>query len=462
MRAANVVVLALLVSACGGNEPPPQTPPTAPQPTAVTPPPATTPAPAMTSKNDAPTTAPAEEAPKEAAKDEVPPPADAPPPASDADKQDDTKAANAFALKMMVRAGKNAKSGNLMVSGTSLRQAFGAAYVGANGTTKTEMATAFGFPDDAKKAASAARAEIDGWQKAKGQGAELSVANRIWVEKTMPVNPKYAAMVAWAFGAPATNLDFKGAADESRRTVNTWVAEQTKDKIKDLLPEGAVGASTRAIITNAIYFKGKWFTPFPKGETRDEPFKVDPKKSANVPMMHVTESFRYAHTDGVQLVEMKYVGNDLSLLVVLPDDANPAALAKLEEKLSAEQMDKWASGLQNARLELAMPKFTFKWGGSVKSMLGDLGVKSIFGAKADLSGIAMKPGDLYVSDVFHQTWVALDEQGTEAAAATGIAVKLTSMTIGTPIKVNVDHPFLFFVRGRGRILFAGRVMEPKQ
>lgn len=418
----------------------------------------TTPPPAMTAKNDAPTT---EEPAKEAAKDEAPPPADAPPPASDADRQNDTKAANAFALKMMVRAGKKDR-GNLMVSGTSLRQAFGAAYVGSNGATKTEMATAFGFPDDAQKAASAARAEIDGWQKAKGQGAELSVANRIWVEKTMPVNPKYAALVAWAFGAPATNLDFKGAADESRRTVNGWVAEQTKDKIKDLLPEGTIGATTRAIITNAIYFKGKWFTPFPKGETRDEPFKIDPKKSANVPTMHVTESFRYAHTDGVQLVEMKYVGNDLSLLVVLPDDASPAAVAKLEEKLSAEQLDKWSSSVQNARLELAMPKFTFKWGGSVKSVLADLGVKSIFGGKADLSGIAMKPGDLYVSDVFHQTWVALDEQGTEAAAATGAVVKLTSMTVGTPIKVNVDHPFLFFVRGRGRILFAGRVTEPKQ
>src|SRR5690606_4768060 len=164
-----------------------------------------------------------------------PAPPNAPPPASDADRLADTRAANTFTVKMLQNAGKKDRS-NLMVSGTSIRQAFGAAYVGAGGATKQEIATTFGFPDDAKKAAAAARAEIDAWKKAKGQGAELSVANRIWVEKTMPVKPDYASRVAWAFGAPATNLDFKNAGDASRRTINTWVAEQTKDKIKDLLP----------------------------------------------------------------------------------------------------------------------------------------------------------------------------------------------------------------------------------
>lgn len=471
MRGANVigplVLPLLLATACGGEGPAPQTPPPAPQPTAVTPAPAPTP----TAKNDAPVTPPApnpnandaaDPEAKASKTEDAPAPPDAPPPASDADRQNDTKAANAFTLKMMARAGKKDR-GNLMISGTSLRQAFGAAYVGANGATKTEMASAFGFPDDTKKAASAARAEIDAWQKAKGQGAELSVANRIWVEKSMPVKPAYASLVAWAFGAPATNLDFKGAADESRRTINTWVAEQTKDKIKGLLPEGAVTAATRAVITNAIYFKGKWVNPFPTGATKNEAFKLDPKKTVNVPTMHVTEQFKYAHVDGVQVVELKYAGNDLSLMVVLPDDVNPAALAKLEEKLSADTIDKWSTAsMQGARLELSMPKFTFKWGGSVRSTLADLGVKTAFTEKADLSGIAMKAGDLYVSDVFHQTWVALDEHGTEAAAATGMVVKLTSLATGPVTKVNVDHPFLFFVRGRGRILFAGRVMEPMQ
>lgn len=452
MRGANLLLVALLGTACGGSEPAPQTPPaTTAQPT-----------PAATAKHDDAT--PPQEPAATSTNDDVPAPADAPPPASDADRQSDARQSNTFALKMLVRAGKKDR-GNLMVSGTSLRQAFGAAYVGASGATKAEMATTFGFPDDAKKAASAARAEIDAWQKTKGQGAELTTTNKIWVEKSMPVNKSYASMVAWAFGAPATNLDFKGASDESRRTINGWVAEQTKDKIKDLLPEGAVTAATRAVITNAIYFKGKWVNTFPKDATKDEPFKLDASKGSkavNVPTMHVTDQFKYAHVDNVQLVEMKYVGNDLSLLVVLPDDASPAALTKLEEKLSADVLDKWSSALQGARLELAMPKFTFKWGGSMKSALADLGVKTAFTEKADLSGIAMKPGDLYVSDVFHQTWVALDEQGTEAAAATGMVVKLTSLATGPATKVNVDHPFLFFIRGRGRVLFAGRVMVPKQ
>lgn len=461
MRSAScVVVLSLLAFACGGSESaPPKSSPVAtaaPQSTVTSPPATTQPSPA---KHEDPPAEPV--ANKDKSEDSVPTPVDAPPPASDADKQADARAANAFALKMMLRAGKKDR-GNVMVSGTSLRQAFGAAYVGADGATKREMATTFGFPDDAKKAASAARADIDSWQKSKGQGAELSVANKIWVEKTMPVKPAYAGMVAWAFGAPATNLDFKSGGDEPRRTINTWVAEQTKDKIKDLLPEGAVDARTRAVITNAIYFKGKWVNPFPKDATKDEPFKLDAKKSIDVPTMTVTDSFKYAHAGNVQLVELRYVGNDLSLLVVLPDDASPAALTKLEESLSPDQIDKWAGALQQARLELSVPKFTFKWGGSVKSALVDLGVKTAFTEKADLSGIAMQPGDLYVSDVFHQTWVALDEQGTEAAAATGIVVKLTSLATGAATKVKVDHPFLFFVRGRGRILFAGRVTDPKQ
>jgi serpin B len=177
-------------------------------------------------------------------------------------------------------------------------------------------------------------------------------------------------------------------------------------------------------------------------------------------MMHVTEQFRYAKVGNVKVIELRYIGNDLSLLVVLPDAVD--GLAKLEETVTADQVDKWAGALQGARINLTMPKFTFRWGGSVKGALNDLGVKTAFTDKADFSGIAMKPGDLHVSDVFHQTWVALDELGTEAAAATGAVMKLTSMATGPVTDVKVDHPFLFFVRGKNRILFAGRVVEPKQ
>lgn len=459
MRSASaaLVVASLFSAACGGSassapspEPAKTTPPVA---TAA---PVTTSRPAPTASASA---APATTGNAVASKPEdAPAPADAPPAASDSDRQADARAANAFTLKMLGRTKK--EKGNVMVSGTSLRQAFGAAYVGAGGATAKEIAATFGFPDDAKKAASAARAEIDAWQKARGQGAELSVANKIWVDKALPVKPGYSALVAWAFGAPAQNVDFANAPDEARRAVNGWVAEQTHDKITQLLPEGSVDAKTRAVITNAIYFKGKWVNPFPKDATKDEPFKLDAKKTANVPTMHVTDQFRFAKVGNAKVVELRYIGNDLSLLVVLPDAVD--GLAKLEEAATPDQVEKWAAALQSARVNLSMPKFTFKWGGSVKGALQDLGVKTAFTQSADLSGIAMKAGDLYVSDVFHQTWVALDEVGTEAAAATGSVIKLTSMATGPATEMKVDHPFLFFVRGKDRILFAGRVVEPKQ
>lgn len=457
--ASAFVALTLLAAACGGSAPSaPASEPAKTTTTATNAPPVTTAPPAPTTTASA---APAPSTSSDAAAskpEDAPAPADAPPPATEAELKADTRAANAFTLKMLARTKK--EKGNVMVSGTSLRQALGAAYVGAAGATAKEIAATFGFPEDPRKAASAARAEIDAWQKARGQGAELTVANKIWVDKSMPVKPAYASLVAWAFGAPAQNVDFAKAPDEARRTVNGWVAEQTHDKIKDLLPEGSVDAKTRAVITNAIYFKGKWVNPFPKDATKDEPFKLDAKKTANVPTMHVTDQFRFAKAGNVKVIELRYIGNDLSLLVVLPDAVD--GLAKLEETVTADQVDRWAAALQSSRVNLSMPKFTFKWGGSVKGALQDLGVKTAFTDKADFSGIAMKPGDLTVSDVFHETWVALDELGTEAAAATGTVMKLTSMATGPATEMKVDHPFLFFVRGKNRILFAGRVVEPKQ
>jgi len=375
-----------------------------------------------------------------------PAPADAPkkaPPAPAASPVDDdapptegpnadAKNANAFTLRMFARAA-NEEHGNVMLSGASIRQAFAIAYAGAKGETAKELEKTFGFTADTK-------AELD---------AEVTVANRIWVEKSMPLNPD--------FKEPAEGADFKSAPEDARRTINQWVASSTKDKIVDLLPEGALDRSTRAVITNAIYFKGKWVNPFPKAMTKDDAFTVDEKTKVNVPTMHVTESFRYAHVEKVQIVELRYVGRDLSMLVVMPDDAKD--LAHLAERPA---VDAWAGALKTARLDLSMPRFTFRWGGSVKEMLESLGVKAAFTNRADLSGIAMRPGDLYVSDAFHQTWVSLDEQGTEAAAATGTVIKLLSQQIGQPLAVKIDHPFLFFVRSKDRILFAGRVTEPKQ
>lgn len=390
----------------------------------------------------------AEPPPPSAAKEEPSPP-NAPASASDADKQKDTRAANGFALSFFVRAAK--QRGNVMVSGTSMRHALGAAYLGARGATAKEMATALALPDDKQKAAALARADIEAWRATKG--AELSVANHLWIEKSAPVKSDYAALAAWAFDAPAENVDFKKAPDEARKGINGWVAQKTQDKIKELLPQGSVEPLTRFVVTNAIYFKGRWGSPFPKDATKDEPFETDAKKKVNVPTMHVTDQLALGSAPGMKLLELPYIGG-LAMLVVLPDDANE--LAKIEEKLSASVFD---VPLAKTRVALSLPRFTFEWGGATKAMLQELGLKTAFTDRADFGAIA--DGKLSVSDVFQKTWIAVDEEGTEAAAATGTVMRTTSLALGQATPFKVDRPFLFFIRGNGKILFAGRVTTPK-
>lgn len=436
-----IVFPLLVLAACGGRSAPSELPPAQ--------------APAASAPT-APTATPKEEPPREA-----PPPSatpggqDVPRAATDEEIQRDVRAANGFSLALYARAAKKGK--NLLLSGTSMRQALGAAYVGARGNTAKEMATALGFPEDKEKAASVARAESSAWRSA--QGVELSVANHLWIEKSMPVKEDYAKLVSWAFDAPAENVDFKKAPEEARRGINAWVAQKTKDKIKDLLPQGSVDDRTRLVVTNAIHFKGKWARPFSPGATKNEPFKVDGKTPVNVPTMHMTAQLRTGAVSGAKVLELVYEGQPpISLMIVLPDDPN--GLARIEEKLTTDVVDSYTKALAPARVALSLPRFSFAWGGATKALLQDLGMKTAFTDNADFGGIA-ESGRLAIDDAFHKTWVSVDEHGTEAAAATGVTMETTSLVVGEPKPFKVDRPFLFFIRGNDRILFAGRVTDPR-
>ena len=355
----------------------------------------------------------------------------------------DVKGANAFTAHLFGKLRK--QPGNLMMSGASLRHALAIADQGAKGDTEKELAAALGYPDDAAQVAALARGEDAVWEDARGK-AELIVANRLWVDKASALNPDFAA--------GAQPVDFLKGADAARRTINGWVSDQTNQKIADLLPEGAVSARTKAVITNAIYFKGKWDTPFRATETKDEPFKG--KQTANVPMMHRQGSYRFAQVGAAKALEMRYLGSQLAMLLVLPDD--PAGLAKLEEGFSGD-LDAWTKPLSLGRVNVTMPKVAFKWGAALSGPLGELGIKTAFTPKADFSGI----GDgLAISQVFQKTWISIDEQGTEAAAASGMVMSTTSMQLGPVAEFKADHPFLFFVYDTkaSRILFAGRVSDP--
>ena len=393
------------------------------------------------------------------------PSAEAPAPANDAkdagptiDLTADVKGANAFTARLF---GKLRKTpGNLMMSGTSLRHALAITELGAKGDTAKELATVLGYPTDVAQLAAFAKGEDAAWQNARGT-SELVVANRLWADKALSLSPEFSAVTNAAFGATAQQVDFAKATDGARRTINGWVADQTAQKITDLLPEGAVKSNTKLVITNAIYFKGKWASPFLPAETRDEPFKG--KTTANVPMMHHQGSYRFAQVGAAKALELRYDGSELAMLLVLPDDA--AALGKIEESWSDGSLDAWTKSLQMGRVKVTMPKVAFKWGSSLAAPLADLGIKSAFSPqKADFTGIGDAGGErLAISQVFQKTWIAIDEQGTEAAAASGTVMTTTSMQLGPVAEFKADHPFLFFVYDTkaGRVLFAGRVSEPK-
>lgn len=373
---------------------------------------------------------------------------------------------------------------NALVSGTSMRQALGTTYLGARGATAREMATALALDNDPKLAARLARAELDAWQEMKGR-AELNIASRIWVDNDFALQPDFVKAAESSFGAGPASVDY-AKPEDARKSINAWVAEKTKDKITDLLPQGSVDPRTRLVVTNAIWFKGSWQFPFPKSATKDEPFKVDANKTVTAPMMHLTDSFRAATLPGLKVLEMRYDESSLAMLVVLPDDAT--GLGKIESTLAAntaDTLDAWTGALATARVNITLPRFTFRSGGTMNAALQDAGMKVAFSEKADFTGIAdPRAGErLYINQVFHQTWISVDELGTEAAAATGATMRTTSLITGPIVDFKADHPFLFLIIGTGsggggaatnatgptgkeeakqpRLLFAGHVATPK-
>ncbi|MCL2778439.1 MAG: serpin family protein [Polyangiaceae bacterium] len=376
----------------------------------------------------------------------------------------DVRAANDFAFKFYAH--KKDTAGNVMLSGTSLRRALSAAYLGARGETASEMARALLLSTDANKASAAAKAEGAAWQRAQGTAptsAKLIVADRLWVEKSLTLEAGYTKAVESALDASVAPLDFVHASEEARTTINGWVAEKTAGQIKELLLAGFVDANTRLVITNAIYFKGKWALPFSKSATHDEAFTSAPGKTMTTPTMHATGTYKLASASGAKALEMRYEAGDLAMLVILPNDQN--GIGKLENDVAKNGIDTWTTNLATTRVAVTLPKFTFDFGSSMNNALKALGMKAAFTPNADFSGIAKPQGNdrLYVSNVVHKTWVAVDEEGTEAAAATGVGTRTTGMTIGPVAEFRADHPFLFFIRDTksGRILFIGRFTEPK-
>lgn len=355
--------------------------------------------------------------------------------------------------------------GNLFFSGTSVRQALGVAYLGARNQTASEMSKAVRLDADLNKSAVSAKSEIGDWKNAKGE-ASLAIANRLWADKTFKMLPDFTARATTGYGTSTEPVDFGAHPNAARITINNWVADQTNQKIKDLLPAPAISSDTRLVITNAIWFKGSWAHAFKKSMTQDQAFMVDGKTSTSVPMMNQSESFGYVARDNVKILEMKYEKSDLVMDVILPDATN--GIGALEDQLAKGAFSEWMKNpLPQRKVDVSLPKTSFTWGGSMKPALRTMGMSKAFDeAAADFSGLASRKderGNLYISDVIHKAFVAIDEQGTEAAASTAVIIARETSVESKHEVFKADHPFVFMIRDakRNRVLFMGRVTNPK-
>jgi serpin B len=330
--------------------------------------------------------------------------------------------------------------GNTVFSPTGVAAAFAMAQAGARGRTVEDIARVFGFPGQPglHEAMNALTAALDGVD-------DLAVANSLWAQAGFEIAPRFVDTLAAHYGAAVWMTDFMHDPGGSRSAINGWVADATRDRIPQLLDEGAIGERTRLVLVNAVYLKAAWRTPFDEGATFEDPFHRADGTTVSVPTMHASGlDARYVVADGYTAVELPYVGGELAMLIVVPDDVE-APRPQVDTSLTAGPVN------------LALPKWESRAALDLASVMTELGLPLPGG---DLSGIAP---DLEIGTAVHAADITVDESGTEAAAATAVVIRPTSAVIGPPpVDITVDRPFLFAVRHvrTGAPLFVGRVVNP--
>ncbi|OQA09746.1 MAG: Serpin (serine protease inhibitor) [bacterium ADurb.Bin374] len=394
--------------------------------------------------------------------------ADAPPPA---DVKQVAAGVNALGLKLLSGLSAGA-SGNLFFSPFSIHIAFAMPFAGAAGETRDEMAKAFAYPVDGQGVLAGLYGDfMKSFPGFGGTSApadyKLSVANAIWAHKPYPFATSYLDLIKTTFASEIQSVDFAVDYQKIRLEINAWVEAQTQNLIKDLIPEGILNELTRMVLVNAVYFKGTWVAEFPKDATTDAPFFVDGKTETKVPMMRQTGDFRFADSDVFQMIRLPYKGDTLAMYVFLPRERD--GIAKLETTLAEKPFAEWLSGLDETKVNVSLPKFKMESGCSLAEALRGLGVNLAFDEKnADFYGMldpakAKNEPGLFISAALHKAFVKVDEEGTEAAAATAVVMQTKSVA-RMPVEFKADHPFLFFIvhEPTTTVLFLGRVSSPEQ
>ncbi len=351
--------------------------------------------------------------------------------------------------------------GNLFLSPFSISTALGMAAAGAKGKTFEEMEKVLHLPAEAPKAFGAVLKSLNEEPDAKKRGFTLSAANALWAQNGYPWKPEYKTLVSTDYAAGLFDVNFKTDAETARTTINRWVEKETREKIKDLLPKGTVTNDTRLVLTNAIYFKGDWEVKFKKENTKELPFTLASGNKVDLPLMHRVGQYAYAETNSYQVLDLPYVGKRMSMTVILPKKAD--GLNTVEKDVAANKLSEMLKGLRLEKIvHVHLPKFKVEKSFTLNQPLQALGMKAAFNG-ADFSGMHNGGEDLNITAVLHKAFVDVNEEGTEAAAATGVVVGTTSVQVPpTPKYFRADRPFLYLIRDNktGSVLFMGRLSEP--
>lgn len=358
---------------------------------------------------------------------------------------------------------------NFFFSPYSISSALAIVYAGARSQTEAQFSDSLHFwlpQEDFHKAMGGLEKHLR--RQAEKGDYELTMANALWIDRRTNFAEDFLSQVHQFYSAHLERVDFASNPSRSARFINQWVEKQTRERIKNLIPEGTLDALTRLVVTNAVYFKGKWAFPFDPQATRPDRFTVSTytfcqdklqvdSHPVQVPMMFCKETFGYAANEVCQVLRLPYKGGHFQMVILLPREAD---LYRLEQALSRQTLTEWLDALRPQEVEVYLPRFTFTFQSELKPFLIQLGLTDAFSMTADFSGIT-GGRDLFLTNVFHKAFIQVDEEGTEAAAATGGVMKLVSMPALPPV-FRVDKPFLFLIQDKatGTPLFVGRVTDP--
>ena len=356
--------------------------------------------------------------------------------------QDIAEANNEFTFSLYNKLGEDLS--NLVFSPYSISSGLAVTYAGARGKTALEMAEVLLFAKDQDAFHPVFRAFTDSiLVSEKEEGTEMNIANALWVEENYQIIPDFLNLAADYYRANAENVSFKTDKDreKSRQRINRWVENKTNDKISELIPQGILDEMTRMVITNAIWFNGNWLNPFKEAGTSPSIFHISRDKTVSTDFMHQEKETGYYEDDDMQVAELLYKGEKMSMLIILPKDIEGWKL--FGRLFSTERLDVIIKGIEQRKIDMAIPKFSYESEFELKEILFNMGMEQAFTNEADFSGLT-ENNELRINDVLHKAFIEVNETGTEAAAATAVTMALkTALEEQDVIRFIADHPFLY-------------------